>query len=75
MQFFPLSDYAGGNVREPEENAAAFATAEVENLLEKFKMEYRVREALYDGAQTGDYCAFGIQLRVTNVSEEWCETR
>ena len=57
LQFFPLSDYAGGNVREPEENAAAFATAEVENLLEKFKMEYRVREALYDGAQTGDYCA------------------
>ncbi len=48
LQFFPLSDYAGGNVREPEENAAAFATAEVENLLEKFKMEYRIREALYD---------------------------
>ena len=23
LQFFPLSDYAGGNVREPEENAAA----------------------------------------------------
>ena len=32
LQFFPLSDYAGGNVREPEENAAAFATAEAENL-------------------------------------------
>lgn len=33
------------------------ATAEVANLLEKFKMEYRIREALFDGAQTGDYCA------------------
>ena len=33
------------------------ATAEVQNLFEKFKMEYRLREALFDGAQTGDYCA------------------
>ncbi len=57
VQFSPLSDYEGGDLRAPEENAAAFATAEVENLLEKFKMEYRLREALYDGAQTGDYCA------------------
>ena len=38
-------------------NGAAIATAEVKNLLEKFKMEYRIREALFDGAQTGDYCA------------------
>ena len=33
------------------------ATAEVQNLLEKFKMDYRIREALFDGTQTGDYCA------------------
>ena len=33
------------------------ATAEVQNLFDKFKMEYRLREALFDGAQTGDYCA------------------
>lgn len=39
------------------ESAAAVATAEVQNLLEKFKMDYRIREALFDGAQTGDYCA------------------
>ena len=39
------------------ESAAAIATEEVQNLLEKFKMEYRIREALFDGAQTGDYCA------------------
>lgn len=38
-------------------NGAAVATAEVQNLLEKFKMDYRIREALFDGAQTGDYCA------------------
>jgi hypothetical protein len=37
--------------------AADFATSEVRNLLEKFKMDYRIREALFDGAQTGDYCA------------------
>lgn len=46
-----------GTTGEDEENAAAIATAEVQNLLEKFKMEYRLREALFDGAQTGDYCA------------------
>ena len=39
------------------DDCARFATAEVGNLLEKFKMDYRVREALFDGAQTGDYCA------------------
>ena len=40
-----------------DDEAAQAATAEVKNLLEKFKMEYRIREALFDGAQTGDYCA------------------
>ena len=40
-----------------DQEAAQCATAEVANLLEKFKMEYRIREALFDGAQTGDYCA------------------
>jgi len=38
-------------------DAAVFANAEVANLLEKFKFDYRIREALFDGAQTGDYCA------------------
>ena len=38
-------------------NGAAIATAEVQNLLEKFKMDFRIRDALFDGAQTGDYCA------------------
>ena len=53
ISFDELSDYAA----ETEESAAAIATAEVQNLLEKFKMDYRIREALFDGAQTGDYCA------------------
>ena len=42
---------------QPDGEAAAFATAEVRNLLEKFKMDYRIRDALFDGAITGDYCA------------------
>ena len=45
------------NDEPPEVNAATIATAEVQNLLEKFKMDFRIREALFDGAQTGDYCA------------------
>lgn len=40
-----------------EDSPATVATAEVQNLLEKLKMDYRIREALFDGAQTGDYCA------------------
>lgn len=48
---------AGGREEKLDVNGAAVATAEVQNLLEKFKMDYRIREALFDGAQTGDYCA------------------
>ena len=50
ISFEPLSYQTDGE-------AAAFATAEVRNLLEKFKMDYRIRDALFDGAITGDYCA------------------
>ena len=56
ISFEPLSYYDGDNMKDPENNAAVIATAEVRNLFEKFKMEYRIREALFDGAQTGDYC-------------------
>ena len=51
IYFEPLNQCGG------DAEAAQCATAEVANLLEKFKMEYRIREALFDGAQTGDYCA------------------
>ena len=57
LRFDPLAYYDGSNQADPGHDAAAFANAEVKNLWEKFKMEYRVREALFDGAQTGDYCA------------------
>ena len=50
VNFEPLS-------YQPEGEAAELATAEVRNLLEKFKIDYRIREALFDGAITGDYCA------------------
>ena len=51
IQFEPLT-----NTTAADEDAQRI-TAEVKNLLDKFKMEYRIREALFDGAQTGDYCA------------------
>lgn len=57
INFEPLSYYDGGDVANPDCDAARFANAEVRNLLEKFKMDYRIRDALFDGAQTGDYCA------------------
>lgn len=57
IQFDPLSYYDSSNLDDPDSNAASFATAEVQNILSKVKMNYRCREALFDGAQTGDYCA------------------
>ena len=57
LRFDPLRYYDGENLNDPETDASAYATAEVENLFEKFRMDSRVREALFDGAQTGDYCA------------------
>ena len=57
VSFEPLSYYDGTNMKDPDTNAAVYATEEVRNLYEKFKMDYRTREALFDGAVTGDYCA------------------
>lgn len=57
VAFDSLSYADGENLDDPDYNAAAIATAEVQNLFDKFKMEYRIREALFDGGQTGDYCA------------------
>ena len=60
INFEPLSysSAVSGDPSQPDDVAAAsFATAEVRNLLEKFKLDYRIRDALYDGAITGDYCA------------------
>ena len=57
ISFEPLTYCDGENQKDPDTNAAVFATAEVRNLFEKLKMDYRIRDALFDGAQTGDYCA------------------
>ena len=57
ISYEPLAYYDGNNVADPDSDAASFATSEVQNLLEKFKMDYRIRDAMFDGAQTGDYCA------------------
>ena len=56
LRYEPLAYYSAGETdlhREPDQ----FANAAVANLMEKLKMDYRIREALFDGAQTGDYCA------------------
>lgn len=55
INFEPLGHYDGTENGGYE--AATCATTEVRNLFEKFKMDYRIRDALFDGAQTGDYCA------------------
>ena len=57
LRFEPLAYYDGNNMADPDHDAAVIANAEAANLLEKFKMDYRIRDALFDGAVTGDYCA------------------
>lgn len=57
INFDSLSYYDAKNDQDPASNACEMANAEVENLLEKFKIDYRIREASFDGAITGDYCA------------------
>jgi len=67
VSFEPLTNkQEGAPVETPEgqelideqgKKAAQMATDEVANLFEKFKMDAKIREALFDGVQTGDYCA------------------
>lgn len=52
ISFEPLA-YAGLGGAE----TATILNAEVANLFEKFKMDFRIREALFNGAVEGDYCA------------------
>lgn len=53
----PLAYYDGTSVTDPDSTACSFAQAEINNLFEKLRLEYRAREALLDGATTGDFCA------------------
>jgi len=57
MHFEPLAYYDGSNMADPYHDASVFANASVDTLLEKFKFDYRIRDALFDGAVSGDYCA------------------
>ena len=57
LRYDPLAYYDGRNMEDPDHDAAEMTNAAVANLLEKMKFEYRVRDALTDGAQVGDYCA------------------
>ena len=57
IHFDPLAYYDGSNIADPQHDAAEVANAMVSTLLEKFHFDYRIRDALTDGAQTGDYCA------------------
>ena len=53
----PLAYYDGSDRTDPDRDAVRFANAELDNLLEKLKLDYRLRDALFDGAASGDYCA------------------
>ena len=57
LRYEPMSYYDGSNVADPDHDAAEYVNAAVDNLMEKLRLDYRIREALFDGAQTGDYCA------------------
>lgn len=57
LRLEPLAYHDGGESPDVQKDAAGFANAEIANLLEKFHFQYRVRDALEDGAVTGDYCA------------------
>ena len=57
LKYEPLAYYDGRNQEDPDHDAAEMTNAAVSNLLEKMKFEYRTRDALFDGATVGDYCA------------------
>lgn len=59
VSFEPLANAAAepDETVEEAQTAADMANSEIENLFEKFKMDFRIRDALFDGVQTGDYCA------------------
>lgn len=59
IHFEPLL-YADDNPTpemEAESEGAELTNAMVNNLLEKFKMDFKIKDALYDAAITGDACA------------------
>jgi hypothetical protein len=54
LHFEPL---AHSEAEEDPINPSKIANAQVNNLFEKFKMDFKIKEALFDAAITGDACA------------------
>lgn len=66
-----MADELDANMQS-EMKASDIANIQTENLFNKFKMEYKIREALFDGANTGDYAAhfyFDLNKRPYNYVE------
>lgn len=55
LHFEPLLNADNGE--DEELSPSDFANAAVSNLFEKMKMDFRIKDALFDGVKTGDYCA------------------
>lgn len=55
IQYSPLM--LADNTPTQEIDAADVANQQTAMLFDKFKMEFKTRDALFDGATTGDYCA------------------
>jgi hypothetical protein len=55
LHFEPLLNADNGESEEL--SPSDFANAMVSNLFDKMKMDFRIKDALFDGVKTGDYCA------------------
>jgi hypothetical protein len=54
LHFEPLTH---SEVAEGELDPSDIANAQIQNLMEKFKMDFKIKDALFDAAITGDACA------------------
>lgn len=54
LHFEPLMH---SDIPEGELSPSDIANAQIQNLLEKFKMDFKIKDALFDAAITGDACA------------------
>jgi hypothetical protein len=55
LHFEPLLNVDNGDNKEL--TPSDFANAQVQNLFEKFKMDFKIKDTLFDAATTGDGCA------------------